>query len=340
MVDRDSVFDVAVVGGGVVGCAVLRELSRYDLRLLLLEKETDVAEGISKANSGVIHAGFNVPAGTLKAKLNAGGLGRIYDLARDLGVPHRRTGKLVVALAESDFPRLEELMAQGGRNGTPDLVVIDAAGLRAIEPGVRGLRALYSPRTGIISPYEFTIALAESALRNGARILTGAGVSGMSRGPDGFLLRTARGSYSARRVVNSAGLFADDIAALAGSSLPRVYPFRGEYLIADRDSGTALGTPVYPVPPKDDSFLGVHITPTMEGNILLGPSSEYAGAKDATDTTAGVLERLRAEACVLVPDLARFPFIHAYAGLRPKLVPPGGGGIADFLIRESPDLPG
>ena len=176
----ESDFDVAVIGGGVVGCAVLRELSRYRLRLLLLEKEADVAEGISKANSGVIHAGFNVPPGTLKARTNVAGLSLIYRLAEELGVPHRKTGKLVVALDRSDFPRLDELKAQGDRNGTPGLAIVDADAIRAIEPGVRGLRALHSPETGIVSPYELTIALAESARQNGAVIVLEAGVTGVA----------------------------------------------------------------------------------------------------------------------------------------------------------------
>ena len=127
--EASAAFDVAVIGGGVVGCAVLRELSRFDLRLLLLEKEADVAEGVSKGNSGVIHAGFNVPSGSLKAKLNVEGLGRIYGLAAALGVPHRKTGKLVVALDKKDFPRLDELKAQGDRNGAPDLALVDATAI-------------------------------------------------------------------------------------------------------------------------------------------------------------------------------------------------------------------
>jgi glycerol-3-phosphate dehydrogenase len=339
--EQGDLFDVAVIGGGVVGCAVLRELSRFDLRLLLLEKELDVAEGTSKANSGVIHAGFNVPPGSLKAKLNVAGLGKIYELARDLGVPHRKTGKLVVALEEADFPRLEELKSQGDRNGTPDLDLIDGSAIRALEPGVRGLRALYSPHTGIISPYEFTIALAESAHRNGAKVLPGAGLTGVVSRPGVFLLHTRRGDFRTQWVVNSAGLYADAVASMAGLTVPRVYPYRGEYLVADKEAGSVLRTPIYPVPPKDDSFLGVHITPTLEGNVLLGPSSECSEKKDSTGTTAKVLERLKAEAYGLVPGLERYPFIHAYAGLRPKLVRPDGhGGIADFLIRENPDLPG
>ncbi len=328
---RESLFDVAVIGGGVVGCAVLRELARYRLRLLLLEKEADVAEGISKANSGVIHAGFNVQPGTLKARTNVAGLKRIYALAEELGVPHRKTGKLVVALGRSDFPRLDELKEQGDKNGAPGLSLVDGDAIRAIAPGVRGLRALYSPQTGIVSPYELTIALAESARRNGAAVVLEAGVTDVTVRRDVFVLATPKGEFAARWVVNGAGLFAEDVAALAGVPAPKVRPYRGEYLISDKEAAPVLRMPVYPVPPRDDSFLGVHLTPTMEGNILLGPSSEPVGDKEDTASTAAVANKLRTEAFALVPDLACFPFIHAYAGIRPKL--------DDFVIAESPARP-
>ncbi len=337
----DAAYDVAVIGGGVVGCAVLRELSRYNLRLVLLEKESDLAEGISKGNSGVIHAGFNVPSGSLKARLNVEGLQRIYGLAEELGVPHRRTGKLVVARAESDRPRLDELKSQGERNGTPGLEIVDAAAIARLAPGVEGAWALHSPWTGIISPYEFTIALAECAAQNGARVLLDSPVTAVEAVPEGFRLTTPRGIFSARRVVNAAGLFADEVASLAGIFDFTIHPFRGEYLIADREAGSVLAMPIYPVPPQGDSFLGVHITPTLEGNILLGPSSEAVRDKTDAATTRLVTDKLKAEAFALVPGLARFPFIHAYAGLRPKLTGLGGGpAMADFIVQESALRPG
>ncbi len=339
--DSETIFDVAVIGGGVVGCAVLRELSRFDLKILLLEKESDLAEGASKANSGVIHAGFNVPAGSLKARTNVEGLGRIYELAVELGVPHRRTGKLVVALEDEDRPRLEELKAQGDGNGVPGLEIVDKAAISRLAPGVQGRWALYSPWSGIISPYEFTIALAECAARNGARVMLEAPVVAIECRPDGFLLTTPRGSFTARRVVNAAGLFADEVAALAGIADYRVYPYRGEYLITDKEAGAVLSMPVYPVPPRDDSFLGVHITPTVEGNILLGPNSDAVEDKRDTATTRAVMAQLKSEALTLVPELRRFPFIHSCAGLRPKLTDPQGRvKLVDFVIEESRVRPG
>ena len=336
-----AVYDVIVIGGGVVGCAVLRELSRYDLRLLLLEKEADLAEGISKGNRGVIHAGFNVPAGSLKAHTNVAGLGLIYPLAAELGVPHRKTGKLVVALDDEDRVRLDELKAEGDRSGVPGLEIVDGAAIRRLEPLARGRWALYSPHTGIISPYELTIALAECARQNGAEVRLEAPVEAVAFRDGLFILTTPKGAFAARRVVNSAGLFSDDVARLAGIDDYRIFPYRGEYLITDKDCGLRLGMPVYPVPSKNDPGLGIHITPTLEGNIILGPSAEPVEDKRDATSTREAIGRLKAEAGRLMPELARVSFIHSYTGLRPKLVDPRGrDGFGDFIVEESRLRPG
>ncbi len=336
-----GVYDVAVIGGGVVGCAVLRELARYDLRLLLLEREADLAEGVTKGNSGVIHAGFNVPVRSLKARTNVAGLGIIYPLASTLGVPHRKTGKLVVALADEDRPRLEELKAQGDRSGVPGLEIVDEAAIRRLEPLARGRWALWSPHTGIISPYEFTYALAECAAQNGAEVRLETPVAAVSFRGGLFRLATPKGEFEARRVVNCAGLFADEVARLAGIDDYRVFPYRGEYLITDKDCGFRLAMPVYPVPPRDDPGLGIHITPTLEGHVILGPSAEPVGDKRDLASTREVMARLKAEAVRLMPGLAGVGFIHSYTGLRPKLVDPSGRGrFEDFICEESERRPG
>jgi glycerol-3-phosphate dehydrogenase len=339
--ERAPVYDIAVIGGGVVGCAVLRELSRYDLKLLLLEKESDLAEGISKGNSGVIHAGFNVPPRSLKARTNVAGLKLVYELAETLGVPHRKTGKLVVALGDEDRRRLEELKTQGDRSGVLGLEIVDEAAIRHLEPLACGRWALYSRHTGIISPYEFTIALAECAAQNGAEVRLEAGVEAVGVNDGLFRLATPKGTFSARRVVNSAGLFADDVARLAGIDDYRVFPYRGEYLITDKDCGLRLGMPVYPVPPRDDPGLGIHVTPTLEGHIILGPSAEPIEDKRDAGSTREVMARLKAEAGRLMPGLDRVSYIHSYTGIRPKLIDPRGGDkFEDFVVEESRLRPG
>lgn len=330
-------YDVVVIGGGVVGAAILRELSKYQIKILLLEKEADLAEGISKANSGVIHAGFNVPTGTLKAQMNVQGLFQIYTLADELNVPHRKTGKLVVALDDSDRERLEQLKQQGERNGTPDLEILGEKRIRELEPLAAGKWALFSPHTGIISPYMFTQALAECAWQNGAEVLLEAPVTKVECRANHYVLTTPKGQFKAGFVVNSAGLFSDEIAWLAGITDYKIFPYRGEYLITDKDTELNLRMPIYPVPPKDGPGLGVHITPTMEGNILLGPSATSIENKSDTASTRIVMEALKAEAYDLMPELRSLQFIHSFAGIRPKLVDPfGNEKFRDFIIEESP----
>jgi glycerol-3-phosphate dehydrogenase len=339
--DHPPFYDVVVIGGGVVGCAVLRELSRLSLRLLLLEKETDLSEGSSKGNSGVIHAGFNVPPGSLKARTNVAGLGKIYGLASELGVPHRKTGKLVVALTDGERPRLEALREQGDRNGVPGLEILEEAGIRAVEPLARGRAALFSSHTGIISPYDLTYALAECALQNGARVRVDHGVASVAFSGGLFRLGTTKGVFSTRWVVNSAGVFSDEVARLAGLTGRAIHPCRGEYLLTDKDCGVPLRLPIYPVPPISDPGLGIHITPTLEGHVLLGPSAEYVLDKEDLSSTRPVMDRLKEEAARLLPALGGIRFIHGYAGLRPKLAGASGrDAFADFVVEESERRPG
>lgn len=334
--NKPEKYDVVVIGGGVVGCAVLRELSRYQLKIALVEKEADLAEGISKANSGVIHAGFNVPTGTLKAQMNVDGLFRIYELAQQLNVPHRKTGKLVVALHDEDKPRLEALKAQGDRNGTPDLEIVDQAAIKKMEPLAAGVWALSSPHTGIISPYQFTVALAECAVQNGAEVYLQAPVQNITVLDDEFVVSTPTQSLHTRWIVNSAGLFSDEIARMAGITDYRVFPYRGEYHITDNEVDFDLRLPIYPVPPKDGPGLGVHITPTIDGNVLLGPSASFIENKQDTASTKKIMEELKAEAFDLMPELRKLNFIHSFAGIRPKLVDPDGKEkFRDFVIEES-----
>jgi glycerol-3-phosphate dehydrogenase len=332
-------FDVAVVGGGAVGCAIARELCRYEQSVVLLEKESDVARGTSGRNSGVVHAGFNNPPGSLAARLCVEGCAGFATVCRELGVPYSSTGKLVVALEPEDAPALERLLAQGRQGGVPELELWTPRQTRAREPGIASCGALWSGSTGITNPILYTVALAENAQANGAEIILDFAVDAVDRAGDGFILRAGERALGADFVVNAAGLYADRVAALAGDENYRIYPCRGEYLVLDKQAAALLRTPVYPVPRPGVGGLGVHLTPTVDGNILIGPSAEYIDSRADTGTTAAVIERLWEEALRLLPALAQSRVVTAYAGLRSKTVPAGAQNFGDFIVEHSRATP-
>jgi glycerol-3-phosphate dehydrogenase len=335
-------YDILIIGGGVVGCAIARELSRYELSILLLEKEGDVAEGTSKANSGVVHAGFNVKTGSLKAKFNIEGLSLFPRICEELDVPYKLSRKLVVAKDESELPYLEKLLAQGLRNGCAGLSIIKGDAIRAVEPMVRGEYALFSERTAVISPWDFTIAMAEVARANGADFRFGAEVDSIERKAEGFRIGTTRGDrYEAKVVINSAGMYSDKVHSLLEAHDRVIHPCRGEYFVLDKVDDSFLRTAVYPVPPADGRGLGIHVTPTTDGNIILGPSAEFIDGRQDVATTRQVMDDLKREALELLPELARVPIIKSYAGIRPKLFVAGGATtFEDFVIEESEANPG
>ncbi|MDR1604027.1 MAG: NAD(P)/FAD-dependent oxidoreductase [Gracilibacteraceae bacterium] len=333
-------FDVAIVGGGAVGCAIARELSRSALSVALLEKENDVARGTSGKNSAVVHAGFNNPPASLAARLCVEGCAGFAAACRELGVPYRRTGKLVTALGAEDIPLLERLLAQGRASGVPDLALWTREQVRAREPHIQAAAALWSGSTGITNPLLYTIALAENALANGAEIFLNFPVEAILRTGDGFILRSGRRALRADWIVNAAGLYADRVAALAGDDGYRIYPCRGEYLILDKPAAALLRAPVYPAPRPGVGGLGVHLTPTIDGNVLVGPSAEYISSRSDTGTTATVMARLWQEALLLLPALAGCAVIAAYAGLRSKIVPAGAQNFGDFIVEHSRRTPG
>lgn len=333
-------YDVAVIGGGVVGCAIARELTRYRLRVVVLERESDVARGTSGKNSAVVHTGFNVPTGSLKARLNVAGARMFEQMCAELSVPFHRIGKLVVALTPQEVPDLLRLKAIGDANGVPSLEIVDAQTISRMEPNIRGYAAMHAPTAAIITPYKLTIALAEAAAANGADVLLQAEVRRISGRMGGFRLTTARGTVHAKLVVNSAGLYADHVARLAGVRRYKIYPCNGQYLILDKSKSNLIQRMVYPVPPKGGSGLGVHLTPTVDGNIILGPDAFYVRNKrdDATDGERA--RNLLREAQEMLPGITSRDVIGSYAGIRPKTVSSAQGGFGDFIIEEAPELPG
>ena len=333
-------FDAAVIGGGVVGCAIARELTRYKLKVGLFEKECDVAIGISGRNSGVSHAGFYVPTGTLKARLNIEGHEMMPALCRELGVPRQEVGKIVVAKDESECDYLYKLKETGDKNGSKALSIIDQKEIKKLEPNINGIEALHSPTTAILDPFLLTISLAENALRNGACIHLNTEIKGIEQSADGFVLETNNGKYAADIVINSAGLYADKVAAMVGINDYKIYPCRGEYHILDKSKRNLINGAVYPVPPKELGGLGIHLTPTTDGNIMLGPSAEYIPEPDDTANTSEVMDKLFMESFEFLPKITRKDIIKSFSGIRPKLIAEGSKAPADFVIEESRKIPG
>ncbi len=329
-------YDVFIIGGGAVGCAVARELSRYRLSVALAEAAPDVAAGASGRNSAVIHAGFNNRPGSLMAKLCVQGSRGFPALCEELDVPYRITGKLLVAFDETDLATLRRLKEQGDLNGCQGLRLLSQAELRKKLPQVRGIGAMESPKTGVFDPFQYTVALAENAKANGVDFYLSHPVTAIEKTGEGFAVTAGGRVFHTRRLVNCAGLHSAEVAAMAGVNGYHIYPCRGEYFILDKTG--VLPMPIYPAPKKGAGGLGVHLTPTIHGNLIIGPSAEYIDDPEDTASTRPVMDQLFREAEQLLPGLERKQIIGAYCGVRPKQAPPGEGGYWDFVIRE--DRPG
>lgn len=331
----ENYFDIIIVGAGAVGCAVARELSKYKLDIAVLEKESDVAAGTSGRNSAVVHAGFNNKTGSLMAKLCVEGNLGFEKVCKDLDVPYKKTGKLVVAFDDNDLKGIEKLMESGKKNGVPSLSFINAEEVKSIEPHVGGIGAMLSPNTAITNPFIYTVALAENACENGVNFYFDTEVFGISRQKDKFRISAGGKQYYCKYIVNSAGLYSDKISSMAGDKNYKIYPCRGQYYILDKRTSKYLNMPVYPVPRPGIGGLGVHLTPTIEGNILIGPSAEYIKTKCDYGVTRDVMNQLFSEARELLPPIGVKDVIRNYSGIRSKLVGPKVGGFGDFIIKES-----
>ena len=336
----NNTYDILIIGAGAVGCAIARELSRYQLRIAVVEKDPDVAGETSGRNSAVVHAGFNSRPGSLMAKLCVEGSQGFEALCAELNVPYRKTGKYLVAFNESDKEILRGLVEKGTQNGCRGLHMIDSEELHRALPGVGGVSAMSSPETAIFDPFLYTVALAENAVSNGVQFFLSHAVTTMEKTAEGFAVTAGGVTFTTRCLVNSAGLCAADIAAMAGVPDYRIHPCRGEYYILDTIAADVLSVPVYPAPRPGIGGLGVHLTPTIHGNVIIGPSAEYLDDGSDYSTTASTLDKLWREAQQLLPTLQRSSIIGSFAGIRPKTAPPTEGGYHDFIIRHEPAQPG
>lgn len=310
-----KVFDVAVVGGGVVGALTARELKRYDLSVAVLEAAADVAAGASRANSGIVHAGFDAVPGTLKAKYNVPGNAMMEQTCRELGVPFYRCGSLVTARAGEE-EALEGLLARGRENGVRGLCILPREKLAETEPHIaEGVTAaLYAPSGGIVCPYGLTIAAAGNAMDNGAELLCGFEAAGAQQSAAGWRLFSADGrEVSARAVVNCAGAGAERVASLFGDAFFRIGLRRGEYMLLDKAAGAYARHTVFSVPTKAGK--GVLVTPTADGNLLVGPTS----VEDEEYTTAirrEAFAQIREKASAMLEGIPFGQVITSFAGER------------------------
>lgn len=331
-------YDVLIIGGGVVGCAIARELSRYRLKLAVLEKNLDVGYETSGRNTGVCHGGFAYDPGTLKAKLCVAGNRRMGQLAEELDFGFRRCGKVLVGFTDGELARLEEVKKQGEQNGVQGLSIIGREKLHELVPAAEGKFALYSPDSGIIDPFMMTIALAENAHANGCAFYFDSEVTGIRLESDKNWTVTVRhaesgtnapSSFHTRWVINAAGLGCGKISAMLGLTGYRIIGSKDDYIILDNRLGSLVPMPIYTVP--SNTYMGIHVTVTTDGNVLLGPTAEDTDNLSWYGTEQKNIDYLYQAADKIWPHVQRSDYIRTYSGILPKLVD-SNGAIQDFRI--------
>ncbi len=323
-------YDAVIIGAGVTGCAIARELSRRVGRFLVLEKCLDVCEGTSKANSAIVHAGFDAEPGTLKARMNLRGNAMMDQVAQELDVPFRRVGALVVCLREEELPKLRALYERGLENGVEGLSLLTGEEARQMEPHLTGAvcGALWARTSGIVCPFELTLGLAENAARNGVEFRFDTEVTGLAALEDGgWVLETSRGPVQARAVVNAAGVYAADLHNQVCGDPLRITPRKGEYCLLDRTAGGHVGRTIFQLPGAMGK--GVLVTPTVHGNLLLGPTAADGEDLAETATTASGLAEVAEKAAWGVEDVPMRRVIPSFRGRRAH------EAGDDFVLAES-----
>ena len=309
-------FDVAVIGAGVIGALTARELAKYKLNIALLEATNDVAMGASKANSGIVHAGFDAKPGTLKAQLNVKGCAMMPSVCADLSVPYKNNGSLVVAFSEEEMETVKSLYDRGVANGVPGMRILDKKALKELEPNlsdeVHG--ALDAPSAGIVCPYELTIAATENAVVNGVEFKRNCRVEAISFADGVFTLKTTSGEVKAKYIVDAAGAYSDEIAKMIGDNSIELVMRRGEYFILDKAVGNMVSHTIFQCPSKMGK--GILVSPTVDGNLLIGPTAEDIDEKENTATTANGLNTVKTFSVKSCPAVSTRNAITSFTGLR------------------------
>jgi glycerol-3-phosphate dehydrogenase len=327
-------FDAIVIGAGVIGCGIARELARWRLRIAVLEAGPDVASGASKANSGIVHAGHDAHPGSLKAKFNVEGSRLFADLSRELDFSFVRNGALVLCFEAKQIPRLEEMRACGRQNGVEGLTILGREQVLDMEPnlhpGIAG--ALFSPLGGICCPYEVTIALAENAAGNGVKFFFNHQVTALSKTGGLFALTTGQGNFAAKAVINAAGVHADEINNMLSAGKIDIIPRAGQYIIFDKKVGGLVQRTIFQLPTAMGK--GVLVTPTVDGNLLIGPTAMDLQDKSDVATRAEAHQKILETAALSLKELPLRATISSFSGLRAHS--PGD----DFIIGWADDVDG
>ena len=327
-------YDVVIIGAGVSGAAVAREVSRYTKSVLVLERFEDMCCGTSKANSAIVHAGYDAPAGSLMARLNVRGSRMMEALSKELNFPYRRNGSMVLCMAEEDRPHLQKLLERGVANGVEGLRIIERQEILRREPNVSPdvVAALDVPTGAIVCPFGLNIAMAENAAVNGVTFQFDTTVTGFTAGAEGWTVHTDKGDVEARCVVNAAGVYADRLHNMVSASKIHITPRRGDYYLLDKAAGEMVHSTLFQLPGKFGK--GVLVSPTVHGNTIVGPTAIDIEEKDNTATTREGLDQVAQKAAVSVPSIPLRQAITSFAGLRAH----EDGG--EFLIGEVEDAPG
>ena len=328
-----SMVDVAVIGCGIVGAATAYELSRYDLSVTVLEAANDVADGTTKANSAILHAGYDPHPGTRMAALNVEGARLAKELCAKLQVSYKQIGSLVLAFDEEDLVLVRELYHRGATNGVPGLQLLDAAGAHMLEPGLSDavVGALYAPSAAIVNPWEYALALAETAVRNGVQMRCRSEVTAIRKIEGGYELQTASGPCRARRIVNAAGIRAAAVHDMIAPHAFSIHCARGEYYLLDKGEGSRVGHVIFQCPNRDGK--GVLVAPTVHGNLIVGPNADENSGESVANTASG-LAYVAKMAHKSVPTVDLRASIRNFAGVRAL------SDQEDFIIQEAKSAPG
>lgn len=319
-------YDVAIIGCGIVGAACAYTLSRYKLKTVVIEKDNDVCCKTTKANSAIIHAGYDPEPETLMARLNVQGVEMAKKICSKLDVAYKQIGSLVVAFSEQEAKTVAMLFERGNKNGVPDLRIIDKEELKAMEPNLsdNAVCALYAPTAAIVNPWEYGIAMAQTAVRNGVQLMLETEVTGISKKNDCFGIVVNGTEIQAKYIINAAGVNSDDIHNMAAPADFSIKPSAGEYYLLDKNEGTRVSHVIFQCPDKDGK--GVLVSPTVHGNLIVGPNAD-SRSKDDTSTKTACLDLIREKAVKSVPSINFRENIRNFTGIR------ANSTSDDFIIK-------